>query len=496
MSVGGFIITFHPFHFLPQEAAISHSDDFGFDSTAADLEERLVSKDPLIRAGALREKAIGLLEENGTDSTAPIFLEESLRLYEGANAVGELGLTAWWLGLAYGNSKQYDRALEIHLKGADYARQVMDDVQELFNVQSIAFNYKSTKQHGKAVEYYGMAYELAKSTNSDSVAMLRYFYIRSLRKVSKYGLAAQLARESVEAGRESGEDYPIVMGDQELAAILMEQGDFEGALAAATEAHNVAVFVQQPREAERAQFNKAKALNLLGRHGEALVELTEIQLLKRYRSRNKHRLRVDFEVAKAKAGIGERAVAAEMFKRVVALFDSFNVRDTAVEAMFQQAMNYMAMGNDLDAEMVLGTVLERLSAAEPSVLSRTSSVLLGGIFMEREQWERVVSIYEPLDADPTNRFSVWYPNVLQSLAMAYFKLGRMDDADAAAATVLATGLQVDPALNVGDSLAVRAGVALAAGNVAAARRFGRKAIKTYLAGGFASKAAPLGELYL
>jgi tetratricopeptide (TPR) repeat protein len=116
--------------------------------------------------------------------------------------------------------------------------------------------------------------------------------------------------------------------------------------------------------------------------------------------------------------------------------------------------------------------------------------------MEREQWDRVVGVYEPLDADPTNRFTVWYPEVLQSLAMAYFKLERFADADAAAATVLASGLKIDPSLNVGDALAVRAGVALALGNAAAARRFGRKAIKTYLAGGLASKAAPLGELYL
>jgi tetratricopeptide (TPR) repeat protein len=316
-----------------------------------------------------------------------------------------------------------------------------------------------------------------------------------LRKVSNYGLAAELARAAIAEGRESGEDFPIVMGDQELAAILMEQGDYEGALVAATEAHNVAVFVDQAREAERAQFNKAKALNLLSRFDEALEELQQIQVLKRYKAKNKHRLRVDFEIAKAKAGMGDRVIAAEMFKKVVPLFDSFNVGDTAVEAMFHQAMNYMAMGNDLDAEFVLGAVLSRLDSGSAS-LRNSSSVLLGGIFLEREQWWSVVSVYEALDADPTNRFSVWYPEVLQSLAMAYFKLERFADADAAATTVLASGLKIDPSLNVGDALAVRAGVALALGNAAAARRFGRKAIKTYLAGGFASKAAPLGELYL
>ena len=475
---------------------MSDFDDFDFDPEEAELEANLSSKEPLVRAKALRDKAIALIHVNQNDNVAPIYLEEAFNLFEASGSLADAGICAYWLGWSLANAKQYERALEVHLKGAQYSRQVMDDENELNNVQSIAMVYKRQKDHKNASEYYGIAYQLAKATNSSSLPWIRNFYIRSLRKVSNYGLAAELARAAIAEGRESGEDFPIVMGDQELAAILMEQGDYEGALVAATEAHNVAVFVNQGREAERAQFNKAKALNLLGRFDEALEELQQIQVLKRYKAKNKHRLRVDFEIAKAKAGVGERAVAAEMFKKVVPLFDSFNVSDTATEAMFHQAMNYMAMGNDLDAEFVLGSVLSRLDSDSPSSLSRSSSVLLGGIFLEREQWSSVVSVYEALDADPTNRFSVWYPDVLQSLAMAYFKLGRLADADAAASTVLASGLKIDPSLNVGDALAVRAGVALAFGNVSAARRFGRKAIKTYLAGGFASKAAPLGELYL
>jgi tetratricopeptide (TPR) repeat protein len=474
---------------------MSDFDDFEIDPEEAELEANLSSKEPLVRAKALRDKAMSLIHVNQNDNVAPIFLEEAFNLYEASGSLADAGICAYWLGWSLANSKQYERALEVHLKGAQYSRQVMDDENELNNVQSIAMVYKRQKDHKNASEYYGIAYQLAKATNSSSLPWIRNFYIRSLRKVSNYGLAAELARAAIAEGRESGEDFPIVMGDQELAAILMEQGDYEGALAAATEAHNVAVFVDQAREAERAQFNKAKALNLLSRFDEALEELQQIQVLKRYKAKNKHRLRVDFEIAKAKAGMGDRVIAAEMFKKVVPLFDSFNVGDTAVEAMFHQAMNYMAMGNDLDAEFVLGAVLSRLDSGSAS-LRNSSSVLLGGIFLEREQWWSVVSVYEALDADPTNRFSVWYPEVLQSLAMAYFKLERFADADAAATTVLASGLKIDPSLNVGDALAVRAGVALALGNAAAARRFGRKAIKTYLAGGFASKAAPLGELYL
>jgi hypothetical protein len=67
---------------------------------------------------------------------------------------------------------------------------------------------------------------------------------------------------------------------------------------------------------------------------------------------------------------------------------------------------------------------------------------------------------------------------------------------AAAVTVIKTGIAVDPSLNLGGSLAVRAAVASAAGDSVRARRFGREAIKAYLAGGFAVEAAALAALFL
>lgn len=140
--------------------------------------------------------------------------------------------------------------------------------------------------------------------------------------------------------------------------------------------------------------------------------------------------------------------------------------------------------------------LERKADSGLASLELDASALLGAIYESREQWDRVVGVYEPLVSNPTNQFSAWFPSVLQSLAMAYFALGRMEDADASAAQVLATGVKLDPSLVVGDSLAVRAGVASANGEVARARKFGRQAIKAYLAGGFSTKASALADKYL
>lgn len=496
MSGVGFIITFHPFSTHPQEANLSHSDDFDYDPEAERLENDLGSSDPLVRARALLQSAQNLLHADSQDSVAGIYLEEALSIFLAANDAEKVGETAYHLGSSLSSSKQYERAIEVHLQGAEYARRAIDDSNELLNIQSIAWIYKRLKQHAKAAEYFALAYDLAVSQSHWALKFIAPDYARSLRKIGNFERAAELLRVSVEEGRATGEDFPIVIGDQELAAVLIAQGKYEEALAAATEAFNIAVYVDQGREAERAQFYKARALNMLGRHEEALEELMQIKVYKRYKSKNKHRLRVDFEIAKARVGLGEHSVAADLFKQIIPLFDSFNVRDTAVEAMFHSAMNYMAVGNDLDAEYLLIACLERKADSGLASLELDASALLGAIYESREQWDRVVGVYEPLASNPTNQFSAWFPSVLQSLAMAYFALGRMEDADAAAAQVLTTGVKLDPSLVVGDSLAVRAGVASANGEVARARKFGRQAIKAYLAGGFSTKASALADKYL
>ena len=472
---------------------MSHSDDFEYDAEGLNAEADLTSSDPLTRANALLKKATDLLGEDHYDAIGAVYIEEAYETFRTLEKLDQLARAAWWFGAVLGLTKQYERALEVHLVGADAASKVMDAENEIGNLSAIAYIYKTQKDFAGAARYYDMAYQLAVVAQPFQSKMLAASLARAWRKIGNFEGAAELIRAQVEEGRASGEDYPIVMGDQELAAILMEQGKYEEALAAATEAYNIATYVEVPRETERAQYNMARALNLLGRHSEALSALKEIKSTKRYRSKVKHRLRVDLEIAKAESGLGNHADAAVLFASLIPLFDSFSVPATAVETRFHSALNFMALGNDLDAEQMLAACMERLGDAKLPSLALDAPALLGGIYVSREQWDRVVSVYEPLVNDPTNHFSPWFPSMLSSLAMAYFKLGRNEDADAAAVQVFKTGLSLDPALNLGDAYAVRAGVA---GDVAAARRFGRKAIKAYLAGGMSSSAAALAGLYL
>ena len=238
----------------------------------------------------------------------------------------------------------------------------------------------------------------------------------------------------------------------------------------------------------------ARAFNLLGRHREALDALTEIKKAKRYRSKVKHRLRVDFEIAKAESGLGNHQAAATIFSRIIPLFESLSLPATAVEAMYGSATNFMAMGNDLDAELLLAKCLERSGDAKLPSLVLDASLLLGGIYVIRSQWDSALQVYEPLVSDPTNQFSVWFPYVMQQLALAYMAVGRSEDALASALVVIAS--KVDPDLNKGDSWFVRSELALVAGDRAAAGRYGRKALKAYLLAGETARSAELAAKYL
>ena len=472
---------------------MSHSDDFDFDAEGSKVEADLTSKDPAVRANALLSKARDILSEDHHSTIGLVYIEEAYETFLALGDFEKLGETAWWFGMTLMSAKQEDRALEVHLIGADAAAKSMSADNELGNLGSIAWIYKNRKDYATAARYFDMAYQLALVVAPMQAKSLANNLARAWRKVGNYEGAAELIRASVAEGRATGDDAPIVMGDQELASILMEQGKYQEALDAATEAFNIASYVDVPREAERAQYNMARALNLLERYAEALVALKEIKAKKRYRSKVKHRLRVDLEIAKAESGLGNYSVAADIYKSIIPLFDSFSVPATAVETMFYSAMNFMSMGNDLDAELMLVACMERLGDAKLPDMALNVSVLLGSIYESRSAWDQVISIYSPLVSDPTNQFSTWYPSMLSSLAMAYLKTGRKEDADSAAAAVISGGLALDPGLNLGDAYAVRAACA---DSVAAARRFGRKAIKAYLAEGLNSQAAELSALYL
>jgi hypothetical protein len=77
---------------------MSDFDDFEIDPEEAELEANLSSKEPLVRAKALRDKAMALIHVNQNDNVAPIFLEEAFNLFEASGSLADAGICDLLMG--------------------------------------------------------------------------------------------------------------------------------------------------------------------------------------------------------------------------------------------------------------------------------------------------------------------------------------------------------------------------------------------------------------
>ena len=463
-------------------------DDFDDDSDA-EFEQAITSSDVMVRARALAARGAEMLRTHSEVHLAVIYLEEAWEVFCARNEIGEAANYAVAYGNALCHEKNYAKAEEVYLAGADFAKQTLDTGNEILCLANIGLVSRRQKNFEKASEYYGLARKLAVETSHWMVAHLSNEYARALRKIGAFDEAADVLREGVADARVSGDDFPMVMHDQELAVVLMEQGKYEEALAVATEAFALAEYVENIREMQRSQFNKARALNLLGRYEAALVELAALGERKEFQFKLKHRMRVDFELAKAQAGLGFWDEAGALLRKLVPLFESVLLRKEAQAARYQIILNHMVMGNSLDAEQVCAEFMERKEFASKDDL-RGVIETMASIYRDRADWAGVISSLEQLLEDPVNQFADWFPSVLQRLGVAYFKVGRIDEARASVASLVAAK---NSRLPLGDAYSVMAGLAELDGDWSLARRFGRKAIKAYLAAGQGYKAEDLAK---
>jgi tetratricopeptide (TPR) repeat protein len=463
-------------------------EDAGSDaSQEAELWRQIGSNDSRVKAEGLAAMGTLIFERGKRNGKALPFFEEAAALYEGMDDLENAAVMLLRAGQTLYWSERLDEALTSLERGAGFASREGATESEVEILHSMALIYNDRKDRTNALNYYKMAYELGLSIGHPWVRFMANDYARALRKAGQAESALEFLSERRVGAQASGDDFPLVMSDAEMAPVLIEKGEYQAAYDIALEAFKVASYVEAPREIDRTQFHMVRALNLLGRYAEALQNAEELKGRKRYRAKVKHKLRVDLEVARALAGLGDASGALEVYNKVIPLFEAFTLRELATQAAFEAAGGYLTAGNDLDAEVLLHKVI----ATGSSLLALESSVLLGAIYESRESWGSVVSAYEPLVSDPTNQFSLWFPSVLQSLAMAYLRLDRISDAETAAIAVIES--KVDPSLCKGDAWYVRSTLALAAGDRAAAGRYGRKALKAYLLAGDTSRAAFLAE---
>jgi len=464
-------------------------DDFS-DGMGDEFEQAMASNDALVRGRALLNKGNDLINQHEM-RLASIYLAEAWEIFTTRGAVAEAAATA----LPYGNSLCHDKNFElgeqVYLAGADYAKQGLDTGLEIRCLASVGWISRRQKNFEKTSFYYGQARELALESGHYLASHLSNEYARALRKLGKFDEAAAVLKASVDDARLAGDEYPMIMHDQELASVMMEQGKYAEALEAASEALSVAEYTNDKREIQRARFNKARALNLLGRHDEALEILKKLSKAKHYQNQMKHRLRVDLEIAAAESGMEDFIGAAKQYKRLIPLLKSFGLSAEAGSALVSLGFSYFFADNKLDAELALVDAL-----AEPSLLGReelaSAHMLLANIFADRSDWQGVISTLHPLISDPTTQFDYWFPGAVTDLARAFLRAGELESAAEYVALAL-TYEKSGAAFDSGKAYEIKAELAELAGDMAAARRFGRKAIKIHLEAGVGFQAERLAK---
>jgi tetratricopeptide (TPR) repeat protein len=490
MSVLGCIITLLAIaKFLESGVLFMSFDDFS-EGSGDEFEQAMASGDAMVRGRALLNKGNELVSQHEM-RLASIYLAEAWEIFTTRGAVAEAAATA----LPYGNSlcheKNYELGEEVYLAGADYAKQGLDTNMEIRCLASLGWIGRRQKNFEKTSLYYGQARALALESGHYLASHLSNEYARALRKLGKFDEAAAVLKASVDDARLAGDEYPMIMHDQELASVLMQQGKYAEALEAASEALTVAEYTNDKREVQRARFNKARALNLLGRHDEALEILKKLAKAKHYQNQMKHRLRVDLEIAAAELGMEDFVGAAKQYKRLIPLLKSFGLKAEAGLAQVNLGVSYVFAENNLDAELALVDAL-----ADPSVLGREELALahtfLAGIFAGRSDWQGVISTLRPLISDPTNQFEYWFAGEVVRLAWAYLRAGELESA----AEYVALALSYEKsgaAFDSGKAYEIKAELAELAGDMVSARRFGRKAIKIHLECGVGFQAERLAK---
>ena len=466
-------------------------DDFDAENEEAELWAQIGSADLKVKAAGLFAMGVAIQEKSPRNQKALPFYEEAAAVFEQLNELGEASSALLKAGqLLYWVEKR-DDALTAFVRGAELASRAGVPEPEVENLHSIAIIYNDRKDRTKALEYYKMAFDLASEINHPWLRFMATDYARALRKSGDEESAVAFLSERRLGAQASGDDYPLVMSDAELAPILIEQGKYQEALEVAREAYQIASYVEALRDADRAQFHMVRALNLLGDFGAALTNAEEIKARKRYRSKLKHRLRVDLEIARAQAGLGATETALGLYTTVIPLFESFKLDEAAAAAAYEAALLYVDSGNSLDAELMLVKAVSLFSSVRSASFKVSVQVLLAALYEGRSDWPSVIAILEELLVDPAFQFDPLFPSVMQSLAAGYLASGRTEDAARAAEQAIKDAKGTD--LNLAEAYLVRARTAA---TPAASAKYGRKAIGLFLKGGLPERASELVDEYL
>lgn len=428
MSVGGVIINLLSFSRILLGAIFM--SDFFFDPD--DYDEAAVLRDVESSDISTRAKAIYKLARKSysDDNHSKTFtlLETALELFEGLKDIAGQRECLMGLSLVSTFEQHPERAAEFYLRLARVTAADMDvsgEVQALLNAGG---QLMRAKKWQKAEKVLREGYLLAKEAEHPKLPNVQAMLGKALRKLGRADESSALFGSAVEGFSLAGDDVYVSQAENDQALSLVELGDYAAALAAATEALQLAKFDDNKNQVNKFEFTVARCLNALGRHEEALEHLDAISDRFVPGKRRKHKMKVDLERAVSLMALGRGFEAAELLPGIITVAKVSENLKVGGQARLMLGEHQLQMGNALDARETLVGALElfvSLGAVERANFAR---FLLATCFTQLGQVAEGTALLHEIADNPLSVDQTWYAVAIGDLAVHYAELGEVDKA--------------------------------------------------------------------
>jgi tetratricopeptide (TPR) repeat protein len=392
------------------------------------LQVAIVSGDERLQAGALR--SLGeIYERTSKYNEAKEYYLKALALYQKNGDIGNEAKTLSEIGNILIHLGRYQESLDFFLKASEKAEGLNDAALKLKNLLGFGRTYYYLREYGLATENLLKAAELTGERN-----ILELANIDEL--LGMIALSNGLLTDAVRAFESSLKSYQISKLPQDEVRILTSLGRLYGRLGQNEKALE---YFRKSAEISRTSGDaKGEAGALLeigsfmgriGKYAESLDYLTQSLSIANKSGNPVDILSAHYQIGSIYLNIGNSNKARDHYEQALHIARETGDKGKEGEVLLEIAtIIYYYEGNLIEGLRVIREVLDKVPSDDLSITTKAAHHL-GFIFMKTGQYEEalenyqaVLKNYQRLNDVPNE------PMALLNIGIAYYNLGRFDDA--------------------------------------------------------------------
>ncbi len=459
-----------------------------------ELEELTTSADKAERAGALLEMAI----RHDRDSDYFLSVVDAGSARQLFNEVGDTfneARSGYIEATGLYRKDDNDEALAAVDSALELMNSLLNEVDIAFALRLRSQVLQSLKRRDEAAITLRNAMELFESNDLKSMAGICALDIGEI-----HGSADRL-REALETFEKALELF-IAEGDlvgtgrahDRIASALISMGNFDEAIVHLRESLHTFEFINEESRIAYAQYRLGWTLVSNGEHIEAMPLLEQASQWYKAASRWGDAADVDHQIAHALTSDGQEAKARALYEQVRAVYAGLGNRDQTIIIECNIAES-MARTREFDkAVALLRRNLEQSRLIEDDYLIRSISMRLADTLLELNTFDAAEEALTVLEASPIENWGDSHLDKVRNLDVyrkVYEWLGRDDDAERAAQSILDVDSEVGSRWFAGEAYSTLAKAEKRRGNEDEAARLTHHAIAIFVAEGYDNQAREL-----